>query len=54
MANDKEKNTRTASGAKVNSQVKNYGNDPFVVKKVKESKTFLEKYGFPKELTVEK
>lgn len=54
MANNQKKSMRTKSGAKVSSQVKNYGNDPFVIKKMKESKAFLEKYGFPKELTLEK
>jgi hypothetical protein len=36
------------------SKVKDYGNDPFFVKKAAESKAFLEKYGFPKELLLKK
>jgi hypothetical protein len=32
----------------VNSKVKDYGNDPFFVKKANDSKSFLEKHGFPK------
>jgi hypothetical protein len=35
-------------------KVKDYGNDPFFVKKAKESKAFLEKHGFPKELLLKK
>ena len=36
------------------SKVKDYGNDPVFVKKAAESKAFLEKYGFPKELLPKK
>jgi len=32
--------------------VKDYGNDPYFVKKAKESKIFLEKHGFPKGLAL--
>jgi hypothetical protein len=35
----------------VTDKVKDYGNDPFVLKKNKEAKALLEKYGFPKELS---
>ena len=34
----------------VNAKVKDYGDDPYFVKKAEESKAFLEKHGFPKEL----
>jgi hypothetical protein len=34
-----------------NLKVVDYGNDPFIIKKVKESKALLEKNGFPKELS---
>jgi hypothetical protein len=34
----------------VNAKVKDYGDDPYFVKKAKESKAFLETHGFPKEL----
>ena len=44
------KRTKTKSLVIVSKKVKDYGNDPFFVKKAKESKTFLEKHGFPKEL----
>ena len=40
--------------AKIRSKVGDYGNDPFFVKKTKESKEFLEKHGFPKELMFKK
>lgn len=33
-----------------NSNVKDYGNHPFFVDKAKQSKAFLDKHGFPKEL----
>lgn len=33
--------------------VRDYSNDPFVIKKVESSKKVFEKYGFPKELTSE-
>ncbi len=54
MTNDQKKSAPSKLGAKVTGKVKDYGNDPFVVKKVKESKAYLEKYGFPRELTLEK
>lgn len=38
----------------ISHKVKDYGNDPFIVKKSKQSKEFLEKYGFPKELILKK
>jgi len=40
--------------AVISNKVKDYGNDPFFVKKAKQSKEFLEKHGFPKELLVKK
>ena len=43
---------RPDPGPLVSNKVKDYGNDPFFVQKTKESKTFLEKHGFPKELLV--
>ena len=38
------------SKVKISNKVKNYGNDPYFIKKANESKAFLEKHGFPKEL----
>jgi len=35
----------------VSDKVRHYGNDPFVLKKNRKAKAFLEKYGFPKEFT---
>jgi hypothetical protein len=37
-----------------NRKIRDFGNDPFFVKKAKESKAFLEKSGFPKELLLKK
>ena len=45
--NKKQKSRK--SGKATNSKtVKDYGNDPFFVKKANESQKFLEKKGFPK------
>jgi hypothetical protein len=38
----------------ISNKVKDYGNEPFFVKKAKQSKEFLEKHGFPKELLIKK
>ncbi|MBX2922905.1 MAG: hypothetical protein KF746_11975 [Chitinophagaceae bacterium] len=32
------------------NEVRDYGNDPYFIKKANKSKVFLEKNGFPKEL----
>ena len=34
----------------ISNKVRDYGNDPYVIKKGKASKKFLEKHGFPEEL----
>lgn len=49
-----ETKMKTKAGVTVSKKVRSYANDPFVVKKAKESKAFLEKHGFPKELLVKK
>ncbi len=54
MLSEFEKKTQGKSKAKVSNKVKDYGNDPFFVKKAKESKAFLEKNGFPKQLLLKK
>lgn len=36
--------------SKGGSKVKDYGSDPFFVKKAADSKDFLDKHGFPEEL----
>ncbi|MES2701582.1 MAG: hypothetical protein V4649_03035 [Bacteroidota bacterium] len=40
--------------AKLSDDVKDYGNDPFFIKKAEQSKAFLEKHGFPKELVAKR
>ncbi len=45
----KQANKKTAR-SKSARKVKDYGNDPFFVKKAEESKAFLEKHGFPNDL----
>lgn len=45
---------RKPSKGKRTNKVKDYGNDPFFVKKAEESRAFLEKHGFPKELLPKK
>ena len=55
-----KKQIRIATGTKrkakphaiISDKVKDYGNDPYFVKKAKESKIFLEKHGFPKGLAL--
>lgn len=54
MITESKKTTREKPKAKVSSKVKDYGNDPYFVKKAKESKEFLEKHGFPKDLLIGK
>lgn len=54
MATEIKRTTKAESNAVVSDKVKNYGNDPFFVKKAKEPKEFLEKHGFPKELIPKK
>ena len=46
----KKQGSSKPSKVKISNKVKNYGNDPYFVKKANESKAFLEKHGFPKEL----
>ncbi|HMI65862.1 MAG TPA: hypothetical protein VK517_07510 [Cyclobacteriaceae bacterium] len=43
---------KAKANAIVSDKVKDYGNDPYFVKKAKESKAFLEKHGFPKQLAL--
>jgi hypothetical protein len=50
MANENKNQRKGHTHAKVNSDVKDYGNEPFFVKKANDSKQFLEKHGFPKAL----
>jgi hypothetical protein len=43
-------NKKMSKSVVVSDKVKDYGNDPFFVKKAKDSKVFLEKHGFPKQM----
>ena len=52
--NDKNKDLKKIGNAIISDKVKDYGNDPFVIKKNKQSKEFLEKHGFPQELITKK
>ena len=56
MLSEIKKNQAKRKPAKVKSgsKVKDYGNDPFFVKKAEESRIFLEKKGFPKDLLLKK
>ena len=48
MASEKKHIQKGSSKGVVNSTVRDYGNEPFFVKKANDSKQFLEKHGFPK------
>lgn len=48
--NKNESSRKNNAKSIISKEVKDYGNDPFVLKKARESKEFLEKHGFPKEL----
>ena len=45
--NTKKKTDPSSSN---DNKMPDYGNDPFVVKKTNDSKKFLDKHGFPKEI----
>jgi hypothetical protein len=49
-SNEKNKDVKKFGNAIISDKVKDYGNDPFFIKKAQDSKEFLEKHGFPKEL----
>ena len=48
--NKKPSRTTKSKKSVVSKKVKDYGNEPFFVKKANESQAFLEKHGFPEEL----
>jgi hypothetical protein len=48
MANENKHIPKVGSKAVVNSSVRDYGNEPFFVKKANDSKQFLEKHGLPR------
>ena len=48
MTNENKHSQKVSSKAVVNSTVRDYGNEPFFVKKANDSRQFLQKNGFPK------
>jgi len=46
----KKEQKKVAITAIISSDVKDYGNDPFFIKKADDSKAFLEKHGYREEL----
>lgn len=50
MLNRTNKTLQLKPKLKITNKVKDYGNDPYFIKKAKESKKFLEENGFPKEI----
>jgi hypothetical protein len=51
MQTSKDNNTPKKFGnAIISNEVRDYGNDPFFVKKADDSKRFLEEHGFPEDL----
>jgi hypothetical protein len=53
IKNKKPSRKKLAKGV-ISNKVKDYGNDPFFVKKATQSKEFLEKHGFAEELLSKK
>ena len=41
-------NRKLCSNANINSNVRDYGSEPFFISKADDSKEFLEKHGFPR------
>lgn len=54
MLSEPKKTEKEKSELNGADKVKDYGNDPYFVKKANESKKFLEEHGFPKELLIKK
>lgn len=50
MSRIPKRKPKTKLRVTVSSEVKDYGNDPFVIKKANETQKFLEKHPFPEEL----
>lgn len=44
---DKKQKSKKSNSSIISKSVKDYGNDPFFVKKADRSQKFLEKHGFP-------
>jgi hypothetical protein len=51
---NKKKSQKKSAKVVISNKVKDHGNDPFFIKKARESKEFLEKHGFPKELLIKR
>jgi hypothetical protein len=48
MTNKNKHQQKGRSNVVVSPTVRDYGNEPFFIKKANDSKQFLEKHGFPK------
>ena len=46
----KKQGTKNSISFTISNDVKDYGNDPFFIKKNKKAKSFIQKNGFPSEL----
>jgi hypothetical protein len=46
-ANNKTKRNNNLNKVVVSSEVKDFSNDPFFVKKAKDAEAFIKKYGLP-------
>jgi hypothetical protein len=49
-SNDNNNTPKKFGNAIISNEVRDYGNDPFFVKKADDSKRFLEEHGFPEDL----
>lgn len=54
MATDTKGKSLQVKHSIISKKVKDYGNDPFFIKKANASQAFLEKNGFPKEIVSKK
>jgi hypothetical protein len=54
MPSEEKKPNDQRINAIISNNVKDHGNDPFVLKKAADSKAFLEKHGFPEEVISKK
>ena len=52
MADELRKPVKSKKVINQDNNVRDYGNDPYFIKKADDSQKFLEKNGFPKELEV--
>lgn len=54
MADELKKQIKGKKDMNQCHSVKDYGNDPYFIKKAQKSQEFLEKNGFPKEIEIRK